>query len=154
MALMVFVDGKHDKALSEKYELKDAFVKEKGCMRGILIDPENGTITEVNVAKGIDAIYKLIDADCFDIQRLGKNVKQENDIYVDDNGLCGQINFGFQYGENQPIVGKGLILGSDPNTGDSIDTNLGLEVVKLNTKLLKTQAEFILNGRAWSRKYE
>ena len=103
-------------------------------MKGILIDPEKGTITEVEVEKGIDAIYKLIDCDCFDIQHINERAKQTNGIYVDDNGLCGQIKFGFQYGENQPIAGKGLILGCDRN-GETVDTNLNLEEVKATVKI-------------------
>lgn len=122
--------------------------------KGILINPENGTITEVGIENGLNAIYEKIDCDCFDLQRLGYKGKQENDIYVDDNGLSGDVKFGFQFGENQPIAGKGLILGNNPNTGDSVNTNLTLEEVKSKTKLFKSNLEFMFACRAWSIKYE
>ncbi len=149
---MVFVNGKHDKKLSEKLELKE--VPTFKGKRAILIDPEKGTITEVDHTGNYKEIYTFIEADMFEMQRLGTKGKQENDIYVDEEGLLKPIKFGFQYGNNQPLVGKGLILGNNPNNGESKSTNLTLEEVKANVRLLPNIMVFKMAAIAWSKQYE
>jgi hypothetical protein len=121
--------------------------------KAILINPENNTITEVEIGEGISEIYAQIECRAFDIVRLGKKGKQENDVYVDDEGLLGEIKFGFSIGNSQPLAGKGLILGCN-NQGESVDTNLTLEEAKSNVKIYPDYLSFCFAARAWSKKYE
>ena len=122
-------------------------------MKGILINPENNTITEVDHDGNYKNIYLIIDTDCFDIQRLEPKQGNDNGIYVDDNGLNGEVKFGFQYGENQPIAGKGFILGCN-RKGETISTNLTVEEVRTNVKIFTSYMSFRMGALAWSKKYE
>lgn len=96
-------------------------------VRGILIDPENKTITEVqHDADNYKDIYKLIDADCFDAVHLAKG----DAIFVDDNGLYREPQHFFKWeGYHQPLAGKGLILGSD-SEGETRSAKVSLATAK------------------------
>lgn len=97
-------------------------------MRGILIDPFAKTITEVEVEKGIHAIYELIDATCFDV--VGLNDAGDL-VYVDDEGLYREDQaFFVWHGYETPLAGKGLILGCDCE-GESRSPRIMVEEVRL-----------------------
>lgn len=101
-------------------------------MRAILIDPLTKSITEVTYTGDYRNIYTHIGADCFDCVRLGD--KNENTIYVDDNGLnngAGHRIGMFRVEGRNPayLAGRGLILGTD-NSGESVATDLDIEELK------------------------
>jgi hypothetical protein len=103
--------------------------------KGILIDVQNRQVTEVQIEDGIDSIYEQIKCDTFDCVQI----HEENDVYVDDNGLSGLTDKSmfFSYkGYPDPLPGNGLILGIDHETGESIDTTLTIDEVKKNVKFL------------------
>jgi hypothetical protein len=81
-------------------------------------------------------------------------VDDRNDIYCDEEGLLKPIDCGFQWGENQPLAGKGLILGFSQDTGDSQDCTLSLDAVKGQIKMFSTGAAFRNGGMEWAQKYE
>lgn len=96
--------------------------------KGILIDVKNETITEVQVGDYKD-IQKKIGCDLFDVVQID----EENDVYVDDEGLLSVDKdskfFGFK-GSNVKLAGNGLVLGNNRNTGDSKNTTLTVEYLK------------------------
>ncbi len=103
--------------------------------KGILIDVHNREIKEVQIEEGIDSIYDQIKCDTFDCVQI----HEENDVYVDDNGLLNlnEKSMFFNYkGFGQPLSGNGLILGIDHETGESIDTTLTIEEVRKNVTFL------------------
>lgn len=103
--------------------------------KGILIDVQNRQVTEVQIEDGIESIYEQIKCDTFDCVQI----HEENDVYVDDNGLLNLTDKSmfFSYkGYPQPLSGNGLILGIDHETGESIDTTLTIDEVKKNVKFL------------------
>ena len=103
--------------------------------KGILIDVHNREIKEVVIEDNIDSIYEQIKCDTFDVVQI----HEENDVYVDDNGLnnLNERSMFFQYkGCHQPLSGNGLILGIDHESGESIDTTLTIDEVKKNVKFL------------------
>lgn len=102
--------------------------------KGILIDPINKTIREVTLESSLDSTLTTLEARSTDIVRLGKKGQQENDIWFDDDIEFEGAEHGFFYG-NYGIAGKGLILGCNPNTGESIDTNILLIEVLAKVKL-------------------
>ena len=106
-------------------------------MKGILIDVENEQIKFVEVGKDIDAIYEQINCDCFTVI----NIENDDVIYVDDEGLF-KLNedskFFYLEGSHQPIVGNGLILGTD-DEGDSVDAKSKLEDIKDRITFLTIQ---------------
>ena len=107
--------------------------------KGILIDVKNKTITEVEVIENeqgsqLESIYKHLECSIFQIV----NIDHKNDIYVDEEGLMNmndETGF-FQVDNKEPIVGNGLIMGYDDETGDSVDTTLSVEEVKSRIKFM------------------
>lgn len=97
-------------------------------MRAILIDPKNRTVTEVNYTGDYRNINTHIQADCFDIVRIGD--ENDNTIFVDDEGLINDkardVGF-FRFDGDNPmaLAGYGLILGTDAE-GESIECNLSV----------------------------
>ncbi len=83
-----------------------------------LIDPIKQSITEVEVGSSSD-ITKLLDVR---MPTCADYMTQNGDtLYVDDEGLLHEDhdNHCFAMGGYDPIYGKGLIMGFDPETGDS-----------------------------------
>jgi hypothetical protein len=103
--------------------------------KGILIDVEKREIKEVEIGDTLQSIYDQIKCDTFDCVQI----HEENDVYVDDNGLFNLTPHSkfFHYKTYpQPLSGNGLILGIDHETGESIDTTLTIEEVKKNVKFM------------------
>lgn len=103
-------------------------------MRGILIDPFEKTITEVEVSKGIDAIYAAIKAEIFTIVMLNP----KDTLFIDDEGLFvpkQEQEYWNWHGANQPYAGRGLILATD-EWGESIGTTMDSEKVRIMVDFL------------------
>ena len=103
--------------------------------KGILIDVEKREIKEVVIEDGIKSIYEQIKCDTFDCVQI----HEENDVYVDDNGLLSLTPHSkfFHYKTYpQPICGNGLILGINHDNGESIDTTLSVEEVRKNVRFM------------------
>lgn len=85
-------------------------------MKSILIDPKNQAIKEVEYNGNFKHIYKLIDADTFDIARLYDNGEG---AYIDDEGLFKEKQY-FWIHRNfpTPLAGAGLLLGADEDGND------------------------------------
>ena len=101
--------------------------------RCILIDVEEKTISEVYIGTGIQPIYDVLKCEMFECVYID-NV---NTIYVDEEGLLNltpnTMFFSFE-GGYQPLSGNGLIMGTDENTGESVDTTLSVEEVRSKVK--------------------
>lgn len=82
-------------------------------MRGILIDPQAFTLTEVQLEARKDElqqIYGLLRCHTFDCVGLDNS----DTLYIDDNGIATGSPFHFIVSDYpQPFVGRGLILGTD-----------------------------------------
>ena len=101
-------------------------------MRGILINPFDQTVTEVDYSGDFRDIYKLIDAQCFDCARISRN----DGIFVDDEGLLNGTTHFFEHSEYpNPLAGKGLIVGCDEE-GESQSCKTTIEEVKANVRFL------------------
>jgi hypothetical protein len=101
-------------------------------MKAFLIDPKQGTITEVQHDDTLQDIYKHIGADCIDAIRINEH---GDTIYVDDEGLYRQDHF-FKYKSFvHPIAGSGLVLGAD-REGYSVDPVIGLEELRNNVTFI------------------
>ena len=100
--------------------------------KGILIDVQNRTITEVEIGDGIQPIYELVKCDTFTCV----DITETETVYVDDNGLLTLTENSMFFelkGYPQPLCGNGLILGVDEE-GESVNTKLTIDEVK---KLVK-----------------
>ena len=103
-------------------------------MKAILIDPYAETITPVEFNGDINEIYRLCDYQIFTVVSVEPN---RDGIFVDDEGLLtltDETKFFTYAGYPQPLAGKGLILGLNPKTGNSVSVKTPLDVVKSKVK--------------------
>ena len=105
-------------------------------IKGLLIDPENRTISEVEIAEDengstLQSMYQTIGCNCVDCGRgcltwLPSRVR--DDLWFDDEGLYSDCEDCFVIPGLVPLIGKGLILGYD-NNGDCTSHTLTPEDV-------------------------
>lgn len=92
---------------------------------GYLIDPVERTIIKVEVSPNdLGTYYRALDCETFTLAAF-------NDIgdvvFVDDDGLLkGPTSFFLIEGYPQPLAGKGLVLGTDPE-GETIAPTVGFD---------------------------
>ena len=107
-------------------------------MKAILIDPEAKTITEVEHNGNFREIYKFIGCECFTTVSIGsppdgkklQHNGRENHVFVDDEGLLNSPRHFFHWkGYEQPLAGKGLILGCDEE-GETVATTWSVKDVE------------------------
>jgi len=91
-------------------------------VRGILLNPFDQTVKEVNILGNIQDIYLLTECTTFDVVRLSES----DDMYVDDEGLLKDNRYFSWSGRN--FAGKALIMGHD-DEGNSISTTYDLQEV-------------------------
>lgn len=84
---------------------------------GLLLDPIARTITAVTIPATWKAIAPAIDATTFDVARVDPTEKHS--AFVDDYGLGNARAFTAWHGYPTPLAGKILILGHNPDTGES-----------------------------------
>lgn len=97
-------------------------------MRAILIDPFTKTIEEVDYSGDYKDIYGLIECDLFTTVYLPNT--SDDTLFVDDEGLYVENQKFFKIdGFEQPLAGRGLLLGTDEE-GESIDCMSTVEEVK------------------------
>ena len=94
--------------------------------KAILLNARNNTVEFVSINDFRD-IQKFGQYDCFTCVQMDA---KGNTLYVDDEGLINGTNAGFYMrGYEGPLMGNAVILCSNRNTGDSVDTDLTLEQV-------------------------
>lgn len=90
-------------------------------MKAYLIDPFEKSINEVEYSGDYQDIYKLINADLFDVAYMDDGLG----VFVDDEGLFKDNQAFFQVGYAM-LAGYGLVLGTD-DEGESIAPNISLK---------------------------
>ena len=99
-------------------------------MKGILINPFDETVKEVEYTGDFHEIYYLTDCQTFDISRISIT----DDLYIDDEGLLKDNNRYFTlFGSN--YAGKALILGHDEE-GETTPTSFTKDEIKLEVSFL------------------
>lgn len=96
-------------------------------MNAYLIDPFAQTVTQVEYSGDYQHIYKLIDADTFDVVYFNR---KNDGVFVDDEGLFKPEQAFFKIaGIPNPLAGKALVLGCD-DEGDSVAPSASFEDVQ------------------------
>ena len=113
-------------------------------MRAILINPKEEIIRVISYDGDYRSIYQILECRMFECVYPFKN---EDTIYIDEEGLLKDSNYSFTKislislfsfktftikcddGTTIPLMGKGLILGTDAE-GESIEHKTSLEDVK------------------------
>jgi hypothetical protein len=79
-------------------------------MKAFLIDPQEKTVSNIDIDDSLQAYYDVLECRTFDVVRINN----EGDvIYVDDEGLFTKSYFFTYNGYTSPLAGKGLVLGTD-----------------------------------------
>ena len=100
-------------------------------MKVLLIDPANQTITEIEIEKGIKAVYAAMDCKIFEVPIEFDN---GDALYCDEEGkldrekLIGGFTYPKEWGDI--IMNKALVIGTNRMTGDSISCKSTVESVK------------------------
>lgn len=115
-------------------------------IKGLLIDPENQTITEVEVTPDkngethLDSIYDHLNCTCVDVGRylleyLPSNPK--DDIWFDDEGNYSNCPYMFLLPGYVPLIGRGLILSHDDSDGRSLSHSLSSADIEFLRKTVR-----------------
>lgn len=107
-------------------------------LKGLLIDPEKRTITEVEIPVDEDGgclngMYKALGCSCVDVGRGGLDFlpgNPDDDVWFDDEGLYSECRYSFEIPGWVPLVGRGLVLGYDAE-GECTSHNLTPEAVEI-----------------------
>ena len=102
--------------------------------KAILINPFNETIEMVDYDFGgsyLQISHLIGTEECVKPLFCAVDIDETNTVYIDDEGLYRDTQAYFTWeGYHQPLQGKGLILGTDYDNGESIPTTLSLDEVK------------------------
>lgn len=95
-------------------------------IKGILIDVEKLTVTEVEFENELSSYYRLLKCDCITTAPFDEG----HDVIVDDEGLLKTPFIGFfETPDGGEYAGHGLIVGFNDD-GDWISHKLNFETVK------------------------
>ena len=98
-------------------------------MKAIQINSTKRTITAIEVS-GLESMQAVVGGDIEVATEIKHNDKW-NTFYCNEEGLSLNVRDWFIVQDaHQPFKGNGLIVGFDPDSGESIDTNLTVEDVK------------------------
>ena len=100
-------------------------------IKGVLIDPVNRTVSEVELSNEnlLASMYKVLGCACVDVGREGLTFlpsKPYDDLWFDDEGLYSECEDCFELPGMVPLIGRGLILSYDAD-GNSISHTLTQE---------------------------
>ena len=99
-------------------------------MRAILIDVVKREIKEIEIdsVQVLTDLYKLIGCELVEAVDMNEN----HSIFVDEEGLLtlGSESKFFQFGDSDLLVGNGVILGVNLETGSSAPCTVDVEDVK------------------------
>ena len=102
--------------------------------KATLINPFNKTIEMVDYDFGgsyLQISHLIGTEECVKPLFCAVDIDETNTVYIDDEGLYRETQAYFMWeGYHQPLQGKGLILGTDYDNGESIPTTLSLDEVK------------------------
>ena len=97
----------------------------------IIIDPVTETVSAGSYSS-YEELYDLGNYDTFAVQMVDYNddTDKGNDLFIDDEGLLKDNQRYFTFVGVGSFAGRGLLIGTDHKTGESIDTYWTLNQVK------------------------
>lgn len=121
-------------------------------MKAVLINAEDRTVTDVEYDGNWKSISETINCRLFTVV---SGLPEGDDIYVDDEGLLtaneDTTYFMFPWYPT-PLCGSGLILGFDPETGDSTACNNDAEFYRSKVNFMNARAVWLwkeLHDSSW-----
>ena len=111
--------------------------------KAFLIDPFNNVIEEVKYDYGgkyTQITEYIATPEAPHPMFSTVNIDDQNTIYLDDEGLYRDTQAYFKWeGYHQPLQGRGLILGIDYETGESVPPTITIEKVKYSVSFPSNQ---------------
>ena len=104
-------------------------------MKAILIDSENQTVKQIEIADGndhLDSMYKALKCEMFEAPLV---FNDGDTLYVDEEAMLKPISMFFEIeGAPQPYAGNGLILGCNLKNGNSRSVKMTVEDIEKKIK--------------------
>lgn len=123
--------------IEEQYE-EEHQKKASKPYKVIIIDAEKKQVYE-STAHGLSDLQKAVDGRIELAHEIEVKGNLVDTIFVNDEGLFGAQNFFEFKGAHQPFAGNGVVVGSDLDSGDSIDVHSSLNEIKSKVKFLSLQ---------------
>lgn len=117
-------------------------------MKAILINATAKTVTEVDIDKSkygqhsCQPYYDLIGEECNMIQ-IATELPNGDTIFVDEESLLRDSMYTrgwFDVDAHQPFCGSGVVVGTDEETGETIDCKSTVEEIRAKVKFLTYEA--------------
>lgn len=101
--------------------------------KAILINTVDKTVTPVEV-EGLHDMYKAMGVSLI---QVGTYLENGDVVFVDEEGLYGSNREWFAIrGAHQPFIGNGLVVGTNHETGESVDAKSTVEEIEAVMKFL------------------
>lgn len=98
----------------------------------VVIDPYTQTCKDVMMERGLQAIYDTIGHGCDMFEPAYPAALGGEEVYVDEESLWRQ-KAGFQLrGHHQPLLGRGIVIGSPDDEGNAVSTTWTADEVLAN----------------------
>jgi hypothetical protein len=111
---------------------------------GILIDAKNNKFSYVEIKHYTD-LYMHGRFITFTSLSMGK----DDTLYVDDEGLINGTGYGFKFdGYSTPLMGNGIVLGSNPNTDDYLPAHHTIDEIIKRVKCFVVESEKVVQHPA------
>jgi hypothetical protein len=124
-------------------------------IKGLLIDPKNQTVTEVDILPDedgcghLESMYDHMDCECVDLVRNALDFlpsAPSDDLWInDDERSYSDCPYLFHLPGYVPLVGKALILGFNHNTSASVSHNLTVKDIAMLKFGIKWYVREIVN---------
>lgn len=115
-------------------------------MKVILINSQNRSVNELDITGDLKSIY-----DAMDVQMIETASYLDNGdvVYVDEEGMFGldrnSVFFNLN-GAHQPFAGNGLVIGTNTNTGESVDCKSTAEEIRTLVEFLSLREVMAMMG--------
>ena len=110
-------------------------------MKAIFINARDKRVEQVDIAPGLEELYKKLDVRVITVA-YSQDPAIADDLIVDDEALLKNVSdlpggFWADFYPSQPLMGNALMLGVDPETGESKDCTVTVEEITKRVRFLR-----------------
>ena len=109
-------------------------------MKAIFINARDKRVEQVDIDPGLEELYKKLDVRVITVA-YSQDPAIADDLIVDDEALLKDVSdlpggFWTDFYPSQPLMGNALMMGVDPETGESTDCTVTLEEITKRVRFL------------------